>query len=70
MLFQLAKETVVNVWKWYGQYTAEEEMSRVTLAGYKAITSACWYLNEISYGEDWQKYYQCDPQVESWTCPS
>lgn len=38
-------------------------MQYVTQKGYKAITSACWYLNILSYGEDWHKYYQCDPQV-------
>jgi len=29
--------------------------------GYRAVLSACWYLNIISYGPDWEKYYKCDP---------
>lgn len=58
---KLAADTVVNVWKNYGVRKAAEEMTFVTKSGYKAITSACWYLNMLSYGEDWHKYYQCDP---------
>ena len=60
---QLAADTVVNVWKNYGIRKADAEMQFVTQKGYKAITSACWYLNILSYGEDWHKYYQCDPMV-------
>jgi len=52
------KDTIVNVWKLEGN---EEEMSKVTGMGYRALTSACWYLNKISYGIDWPKYYDCDP---------
>lgn len=40
-------------------------MAYVTQKGYRGITSACWYLNEITYGEDWHKYYQCDPLVRN-----
>ncbi|GIY87050.1 beta-hexosaminidase subunit alpha [Caerostris extrusa] len=50
-------DTVIHIWKDF--YTSELE--KVTKAGYKAILSSCWYLNYISYGTDWPKYYACDP---------
>lgn len=42
-----------------GQY--DEEMSNVTAAGYTTILSSPWYLDYISYGQDWQKYYKVEP---------
>ena len=30
---------------------------------FRCILSACWYLQRISYGEDWQHFYQCDPRT-------
>eukprot|EP00005_Dracoamoeba_jomungandri_P003078 CAMPEP_0174260610 /NCGR_PEP_ID=MMETSP0439-20130205/10062_1 /TAXON_ID=0 /ORGANISM="Stereomyxa ramosa, Strain Chinc5" /LENGTH=447 /DNA_ID=CAMNT_0015344889 /DNA_START=219 /DNA_END=1562 /DNA_ORIENTATION=- len=51
--------TVLNVWKG-GNYQAE--IAKITAAGYRALLSAPWYLNYISYGKDWPKYYQADPQ--------
>lgn len=55
---QIASDTVVHVWK----QPQELELASVTAAGYQALLSACWYLDHISYGNDWKKYYACDPQ--------
>ncbi len=34
---------------------------QITKSGYRALLSAPWYLNYISYGADWVKYYGVDP---------
>ncbi|XP_035665338.1 beta-hexosaminidase subunit beta-like [Branchiostoma floridae] len=58
-------DTIIHVWEWNDtRYQGEpfrEEMAKVTAAGYKAILSSCYYLNDISYGRDWPQYYECDP---------
>ncbi|XP_075447753.1 beta-hexosaminidase subunit beta isoform X1 [Ascaphus truei] len=51
-------DTVVEVWK--GQ-KCNEELYNVTAAGYQAILSAPWYLDIISYNQDWQRYYKVEP---------
>ena len=43
----------MSVWK--GGSGMQAELARVTAAGYRVVLSACWYLNYISYGEDWVK---------------
>ena len=61
-----APDTLVGVWKdvyldskllpW------QTYMSRIVKHGYQIVLSAPWYLNYISYGEDWKKYYNLEPR--------
>lgn len=52
------QDTIVEVWKGENCF---EELCKVTAAGFQAILSAPWYLDYISYGQDWRKYYTVDP---------
>uniref|UniRef100_A0A8C7TBU2 Beta-hexosaminidase n=1 Tax=Oncorhynchus mykiss TaxID=8022 RepID=A0A8C7TBU2_ONCMY len=54
----LKSNTVVHVWM---GNKFEEELQKVTEAGFTTILSAPWYLDYISYGQDWQKYYKVEP---------
>uniref|UniRef100_H3D7E1 Beta-hexosaminidase n=1 Tax=Tetraodon nigroviridis TaxID=99883 RepID=H3D7E1_TETNG len=55
---KLKPDTVVHVWIG-GRYN--DEMSKVTTAGYPTLLSAPWYLDYISYRQDWQNYYKVEP---------
>ncbi|KAM8793616.1 beta-hexosaminidase subunit beta-like [Eudromia elegans] len=55
---QLKLDTVIEVWM--GNNYAEE-LSRVTKTGFTSILAAPWYLDYISYGQDWKKYYSVEP---------
>ncbi|KAM9820916.1 beta-hexosaminidase subunit beta [Neosynchiropus ocellatus] len=55
---KLKPDTVVHVWM---GNELNEELSKVTAAGFNTILSAPWYLNYISYGQDWQTYYKVEP---------
>lgn len=57
-LLQLKADTVVEVWI---NNQVEQELQKVTGAGFSTILSAPWYLDYISYGQDWQKYYKVEP---------
>ncbi|CAG0888266.1 unnamed protein product [Cyprideis torosa] len=49
---------LIEVWK--GE-NWQKRTTEITALGHQVINSACWYINYISYGEDWVKYYKCDP---------
>nr|Q29548.2 RecName: Full=Beta-hexosaminidase subunit beta; AltName: Full=65 kDa epididymal boar protein; AltName: Full=Beta-N-acetylhexosaminidase subunit beta; Short=Hexosaminidase subunit B; AltName: Full=N-acetyl-beta-glucosaminidase subunit beta; Flags: Precursor [Sus scrofa] len=51
--------TVVQVWK-IEDYKWEQSL--ITKAGFPVILSAPWYLDLISYGQDWKNYYEVEPQ--------
>ncbi|XP_062905312.1 beta-hexosaminidase subunit beta isoform X1 [Mobula hypostoma] len=55
---KIKPDTVVEVWL---SSTMKAELSKVTLAGFTTILAAPWYLDYISYGQDWRKYYQVEP---------
>lgn len=57
-LLQLKADTVVEVWI---NNKMEQELLNVTGAGFNTILAAPWYLDYISYGQDWQKYYKVEP---------
>lgn len=55
---ELQPGTVVEVWK---NENYLDELQHVTAAGLPAILSAPWYLDLISYGQDWRNYYSAEP---------
>ncbi|XP_041274876.1 beta-hexosaminidase subunit alpha [Onychostruthus taczanowskii] len=57
---KLRPDTIIHVWKENSlQYL--NEMANVTRSGYRALLSAPWYLNRISYGQDWIEAYKVEP---------
>lgn len=50
-------DTVVNIWK--GGWQAET--AKVTAKNLNVVLSSPWYLNYISYGDDWPNYYKVEP---------
>lgn len=58
---KLKPDTLIHVWKG-NQQQYQNEMAKVTGSGYQTLLSTPWYLNRISYGQDWQGHYRADPQ--------
>lgn len=58
---QVPIDTIIEVWKDYPNKPWTESMNLMSEYGNPLILSACWYLNYISYGQDWEKYYNCEP---------
>ncbi|XP_069411840.1 beta-hexosaminidase subunit beta-like isoform X1 [Ovis canadensis] len=55
---KLTPGTVVQVWK---KHKFHMKLRKITAAGFPVIISAPWYLDLISYGEDWTGYYSVEP---------
>ncbi|XP_055454423.1 beta-hexosaminidase subunit beta [Psammomys obesus] len=55
---KLQPNTVVEVWK---SEDYLEMLNQVTAKGFPAVLSAPWYLDLISYGQDWRRYYAEEP---------
>ena len=53
---KVSKDIILHVWK-----NNQMTVKMLTDLGYQVLFSQCWYLNYISYGVDWPKYYLCDP---------
>ena len=48
--------TIIDVWRPGSNHGWQPEMARITgKLGLKAVLSSCWYLDLISYGQDWPK---------------
>ncbi|EDS44384.1 beta-hexosaminidase b [Culex quinquefasciatus] len=54
---RLPKGTVVHIWTGNRQ----DLLNRITRDGLPALLSSCWYLDHLSTGGDWRKFYNCDP---------
>ncbi|KAM5292215.1 beta-hexosaminidase subunit alpha isoform 2-T2 [Ctenodactylus gundi] len=54
-------DTIVHVWREQKPVKYLKEMELVTKAGFRALLSAPWYLNRISYGPDWKDMYKVEP---------
>ncbi|KAM9230169.1 LOW QUALITY PROTEIN: beta-hexosaminidase subunit beta-like [Dugong dugon] len=55
---ELQPGTVVEIWK---AENYPEEETKVKEVGYPVILAAPWYLDLISYGQDWKTYYEVEP---------
>nr|XP_010953606.1 beta-hexosaminidase subunit alpha [Camelus bactrianus] len=54
-------DTIIQVWREQASVSYMREMELVTGAGLRALLSAPWYLNHISYGPDWKEAYTVEP---------
>ncbi|XP_067658068.1 beta-hexosaminidase subunit beta-like [Haliotis asinina] len=53
---KMVNDTVAQIW--LGDALLMREAIQ---RGYRVLYSACWYLDMVSFGPDWYKYYSCDP---------
>ncbi|XP_004463787.1 beta-hexosaminidase subunit alpha isoform X1 [Dasypus novemcinctus] len=54
-------DTIIQVWREETPVGYLKELDWITKAGFRALLSAPWYLNRISYGPDWKEIYMVEP---------
>ncbi|MBZ3883423.1 Beta-hexosaminidase subunit alpha [Sciurus carolinensis] len=54
-------DTIIQVWQEELPVDYMKEMELITKAGFRALLSAPWYLNRITYGPDWKDFYKVEP---------
>lgn len=54
-------DTIIQVWRQKIPVNYWNELHQITSAGLRALLSAPWYLNWISYGPDWKNAYMVEP---------
>ncbi|XP_054387262.2 beta-hexosaminidase subunit alpha isoform X5 [Pongo abelii] len=58
---KIRPDTIIQVWREDIPVNYMKELELVTKAGFRALLSAPWYLNRISYGPDWKDFYVVEP---------
>ncbi|CAH8852945.1 unnamed protein product [Trichobilharzia szidati] len=56
--FRSDKDMIVQVYKSDEWKKSVEEITR---AGFKVLISSCWNFSDVSLGDDWRAFYECDP---------
>ncbi|KAF5925293.1 hypothetical protein HPG69_001737 [Diceros bicornis minor] len=56
-------DTIIQVWREEVPVNYMKELELVTNASFRALLSAPWYLNHITYGPDWEEVYMVEPQA-------
>ncbi|XP_046509685.1 beta-hexosaminidase subunit alpha-like [Equus quagga] len=54
-------DTIIQVWREEAPVSYMKELELVTNASFRALLSAPWYLNHITYGPNWEKVYMVEP---------
>jgi hypothetical protein len=54
-------ETVLQLWSGPARRDWNNSIAQVVSAGFSAIQSQGWYLEDIHLVVDWQKFYAVDP---------
>lgn len=57
------KKLLAKVWweSFYFAYNQTKFYFQITHDEFPALLSTCWYLDHLSTGGDWVKFYKCDP---------
>ncbi|KAM6202872.1 beta-hexosaminidase subunit alpha [Rhynchocyon petersi] len=58
---KVRSDTIIQVWREEAPVNYLKELEQITKAGFRALLSAPWYLNRITYGPDWKESYMVEP---------